>query len=242
MKDNNTFLTATWRRLAMLNWAVPAETLEPYLPAGTELDFDQGECYISLVGFMFLNTRVMGVKIPSHVNFEEINLRFYVKRKASDTEIRRGVVFIRELVPKPAIAWIARVIYAEKYYRRAMQHRWLDGQAGSTAYSWKPPSGSGWLEFSLQHSETPHAIPPGSHAEFITEHYWGYARLHAKQTVEYEVRHPKWQVYEVNNFSIQGDFVREYGAVLGNFMKAEPRSVLLAEGSEITVQRGKKLF
>ena len=36
-------------------------------------------CYVSLVGFMFKNTRLLNIPIPFHTDFEEVNLRFYVK-------------------------------------------------------------------------------------------------------------------------------------------------------------------
>jgi uncharacterized protein YqjF (DUF2071 family) len=32
-----------------------------------------------MVGFVFKDTRVLGIKWPFHVNFEEVNLRFYVR-------------------------------------------------------------------------------------------------------------------------------------------------------------------
>lgn len=239
MQDKHTFLTAAWRRLAMLNYAVPPDILYPHVPAGTELDMDpKGSCYLSVVAFMFLDTRVLGMKIPGHVNFEEANLRFYVKRRVNHTETRRGVVFIREIVPRPAIAWVANRIYRENYACRKMSHHWASGE---TSYSWKNRGGNDWVNITLQHDNDPKAIAPGSHAEFITEHYWGYARVNEHQSMEYEVRHPRWKTYDIHNFRINGDFVREYGTVFGNFMQGKPQSVILAEGSEITVQRGAAL-
>ena len=85
------FLKAEWRKLILANYKVEPELLKPYLPYGTELDLWQDSCYLSLVGFMFVNTKIKGVKIPFHVNFEEVNLRFYVKRY-DNGEWKRGVV------------------------------------------------------------------------------------------------------------------------------------------------------
>src|ERR1044072_8762987 len=107
------FLSAEWRNLAIANYAVGPGILEKSLPAKTELDYWQNTCYISLVGFMFLETKLKGFKIPFHVNFEEINLRFYVKYKDENQVWKRGVVFIKEIVPKPALAFIANTIYKE---------------------------------------------------------------------------------------------------------------------------------
>jgi uncharacterized protein YqjF (DUF2071 family) len=86
------FLTAEWRDLAMLNYEIDAAVLRPFVPAGTELDAWGGRTFVSVVGFRFLGTRVRGVPVPGHRDFEELNLRFYVRRVADDGP-RRGVVF-----------------------------------------------------------------------------------------------------------------------------------------------------
>src|SRR4051812_37339218 len=119
----NTFLKAEWRKLAMINYAVDKKLLEPYLPRHTELDYWNNTCYVSLVGFMFLNTRIKGVKVPFHINFEEVNLRFYVRYKEAEIW-KRGVVFIQEIVPLPALTFVANTIYQEHYQTRPMKHRW----------------------------------------------------------------------------------------------------------------------
>src|SRR6478735_9893003 len=106
------FLTAEWRDLVMANYEIDPSMLADRVPRGTELDLHEGRCFVSLVGFMFLETRVMGFPVPFHTNFEEVNLRFYVKRKTED-EVRRGVVFIKEIVPRYAISTVARVMYGE---------------------------------------------------------------------------------------------------------------------------------
>src|SRR3954468_20670393 len=116
------FLAAEWRYLAMLNYQVDPAILHPHLPRGTELDIWNGRHYISLVGFRFLNTRVLGVPIPFHRNFEEVNLRFYVRRKGPEGW-RRGVVFIAEIVPRFAIAAVARLFYNENYVALPTRHK-----------------------------------------------------------------------------------------------------------------------
>jgi uncharacterized protein YqjF (DUF2071 family) len=102
------FLTASWRYLAMLNYVVDPRIIAPLVPPGTEIDLENGESFISVVGFLFLDTRLLGLRIPLHRNFEEVNLRFYVRRKSAETW-RRGVVFIRALVHSTAnITWHCR--------------------------------------------------------------------------------------------------------------------------------------
>jgi len=231
-----TFLTAEWRKLMMANYVVPPEVLQPYVPAGTELDFWNDKCYISLVGFMFLNTQVMGFKVPFHRDFAEVNLRFYVRRKGPEGW-RRGVVFIQEIVPKPAIAWVANKMYGEKYVTHRMRHRWDLNSLGNTfSYAWKPWFSAGkWFQMSAQTKPLPHPIPKGSEAEFITEHYWGYANVGGKSTHEYQVEHPRWDTYEVESYQIEGDFTRLYGPSLGAQLIRNPDSVFVAEGSEVAI-------
>ncbi len=164
------FLTANWRYLAMLNYVVDPRIIAPLVPPGTEIDLENGETFISIVGFLFLDTRLLGLRIPLHRNFEEVNLRFYVRRKSAETW-RRGVVFIRELVPRRAVALIARAFYGEHYVALPMKHtvKHVDGRVG-VEYSWR--RGSKSESISMTASGEAQSIPAGSHEEFISEHYW----------------------------------------------------------------------
>ena len=122
---SSVFLKADWKHLLMLNYEIDPTILQPHVPVGTELDLFKGRCLVSMVGFMFLNTRLKGVPIPFHRNFEEVNLRFYVKRvegSGDEQEVKRGVVFIKEIVPKPALSLVARVFYNENYVTHPMEH------------------------------------------------------------------------------------------------------------------------
>lgn len=228
------FLRAEWRKLAMANYAIEPSLLAPYLPKGTELDIWNNTCYVSLVGFMFLNTSLKGFKVPFHTNFEEVNLRFYVKR-FDHTEWKRGVVFIKEFVPKPALTFVANTFYGEHYETIPMKHDIRqDASSGQlhVEYSWK--SGE-WNSFQVTTHSQPVDISEGSEAEFITEHYWGYTRREL-ETSEYAVEHPRWQVYPVTNYKIDVNFGRLYGPSFECLSKQKPLSVFLAEGSEIVVK------
>lgn len=229
------FLRAEWRKLLLVNYSIDPDLLRPHLPAGTELDLWNNTCYVSLVGFMFKNTRMMGIKVPFHVNFEEVNLRFYVRRY-HEGQWRRGVVFVREIVPRAAITLVANTLYNENYVTMPMQHRWtpLDG-AQEVAYEFK--FREQWQTFSVIATEHAEPMLPGSEPEFITEHYWGYARVNEHKTNEYEVTHPRWQHYPVTKYEVNVDFGQVYGATFAHLSKATPVSVMLAEGSEITVEK-----
>lgn len=234
------FLKAEWRKLAFINYQVDPEKLEPYVPEGTALDLWNGNCYLSLIGFLFRNTKLLGrVKVPFHVHFEEVNLRFYVKRVVNG-EKRRGVVFIKEIVPKPAITLVANSLYNEHYQALPMRHQWsLDQDPFEVAYSWK--AGNQWHHFSVAAESEAQPIPEGSETEFITEHYWGYNRVSKKQTVEYEVRHPKWFHYPVTGHQMDVDFQKTYGDDFAFLNNSRPTTIFLAEGSVVSVESRRKL-
>ncbi len=233
------FLKAEWRKLAIANYTIDKNLLTPYIPAGTELDLWKGNCYVSLVGFMFVNTRLLGIKIPFHTNFEEVNLRFYVKR-LENGDWRRGVVFIKEIVPKPALTFVANTMYNENYQTMPMQHLWTtDEEQRIVQYKWK--KGSKWHSIKLEADIKKTMLEPDSETEFITEHYWGYAKVNEQRSNEYEVTHPKWEVYPLKAYEIDVDFAAVYGGVFGFLNTAEPVSVMLAEGSEISVENKKSI-
>lgn len=231
------FLKAEWRKLAIANYAIDEKLLSKYLPAGTELDLWNGNCFVSLVGFMFINTKLLGIKIPFHSEFEEVNLRFYVKR-LENGEWKRGVVFIKEIVPKPALTFVANTIYKENYQTLPMEHLWSsDTNQRTVQYKWK--KNNKWNSIKIEASAEKFTIESNSETEFITEHYWGYAKVNNLTTNEYEVTHPRWEAYTVNKHEIDVDFGSVYGTEFEFLNSIKPNSVMLAEGSEITVENKK---
>ena len=237
------FLTAEWRNLAMINYEIDPAILQPLVPHGTELDSWQGKTFVSEVGFMFLNTRVAGMAIPFHRNFEEINLRFYVRRKAEDGW-RRGVVFVKEIVPRLAIATVARVVYNENYVARRMWHGTDLSEAsftktGVVEYGWMEKTGRNFLRVRATGKAQP--LVAGSEEEFITEHYWGYAAQRDGGTVEYQVEHPSWNVWQVSEAEFSCDIERVYGAQFAEALRGKPSSAFVADGSPIIVRKGVRL-
>ena len=229
------FLRAEWRHLLMLNYEVQPEILRALVPAGTELDLLDGRCYASVVGFMFLRTRVLGVPIPFHRDFEEVNLRFYVRRRGPEGW-RRGVVFIREMVPRWAIAAVARVLYGENYVALPMRHVIAEERV---EYGWR--SSGEWACLRGQPTGPLRELEPGSEAEFIAEHYWGYARTRSGGTVEYRVEHPRWLVRDAVDPQLNADVAALYGQAFAEPLGRTPRSAFIAEGSPIVVRHGERV-
>ena len=239
MTDDRPFLTARWMHLVMLNYEVPPAVLAPFVPHGTALDTFDGRTLASMVGFRFLDTRVLGVPVPFHRDFDEVNLRFYVRRVVDD-EVRRGVVFVKEIVPRAAIAWIARVVYQENYVALPMSHDVeLSGDAPRATYGWRLGDRAYRLE--ARASGAPFLPGPDSEECFISEHYWGYAAQRDGSTVEYRVTHPQWRVWSVGDAVFEGDVAALYGAAFAPHLTGAPSSAFLAEGSAVTVMRGVRL-
>lgn len=232
------FLTAEWNNLAMINYQVDPKILEKYVPPGTELDLFEGQCFVSFIGFLFENVKVLGLKIPFHTNFEEVNLRFYVRRFENGIW-KRGAVFISEIVPKFAISFVANTFYNEHYQTFPMKHSLkVNENSREFLYQWKV--GNKWNSIHLETKKNPIDIEANSETEFITEHYFGYNKLSESKSIEYEVKHPRWQQYEVikNNSFI--DFEGVYGKEFGFIKDLKPSSVLLAIGSKITIEAKRK--
>ncbi|MBS1807220.1 MAG: DUF2071 domain-containing protein [Acidobacteria bacterium] len=229
------FLTAEWKDLLMINYEVDPSILRPFVPHGTELDFWQGKALVSMVGFMFLDTKLRGIPIPFHRHFEEVNLRFYVRRKGPEGW-QRGVVFIKEIVPKIAIATVARVCYNENYEAMKMRHEITQT---SVSYEWHRDHNWSMLQAQIGGDAQP--WQPGSEEEFITEHYWGYARQRDGGTVGYRVEHPPWLVWRATKARFVCDIKNIYGAQFESYLTAVPTSAFVAVGSPVTVYQGTKL-
>ena len=237
------FLTADWRYLALLNYESDPALLQPMVPAGTELDTWKGKTFVSMVGFSFLNTRVLGLAIPLHENFEEINLRFYVRHKADDGW-RRGVVFIKEIVPRAAIAWVARRLYNENYVALPTGHSLVHSpddpmNIASARYFWTFERRGQFLQ--IVTAGAPSHFVEGSAEEFIAQHYWGYTTQRDGGTMEYRVDHPEWRIWQARSARLEGDVAKLYGERFAEVLRGTPSSAFLAEGSEIVVYRGRKL-
>ena len=227
------FLLAEWNNLIMANYVVPRELLLPYIPYKTELDFFEGNAYASLVGFKFLNTKVLGLSIPKHVNFEEVNFRFYIKHNDHGTW-KRGLVFIKEIVPKMAVSFVANNVYREKYATMNMRHSHNDkGTSFEASYEWQFKNK--WNKISAVTDKRSKKIVAGSCESFFADHYWGYSKYSDTKTYEYHVEHPVWETLKVVSHSIDCDFGSLYGDEFSFLKDEKPASVLMAKGSEIRV-------
>ncbi|MBI3408912.1 MAG: DUF2071 domain-containing protein [Planctomycetes bacterium] len=235
------FLTADWRSIAMLNFPVDPAALAPHVPSGLELDFHHGVTYLSLVGFRFMRMKVRGIRALCHQNFDEVNLRIYVRRRVGEAW-RRGVVFIKEIVSRRLIAFAARTLYNENYIVMPMrsQVKLPEAEAqGALTYEWN--CGQRWHTMKADVAGEPGMAALGSEEEFITEHYWGYTRQRDGGTMEYGVEHPRWRIWKDARARFDGDAARLYPPEFVPFLSAPPRSALVAAGSSVVVRSGRRL-
>ena len=230
-----TFLTAEWRDLVMLSFEIDPSVLAPLVPRGTELDPWGSRHLVSIVGFRFLRTRVVGIPIPAHRDFEDVNFRFNVRHAGADGW-RRGVVFIKEIVPRRAVAWMARLLYNENFVAMPMKHELTERRA---SVSWR--FRGHWNSVSLETAGDRHVPDEGSEEAFITDHPWGYTRQRDGGTLEYEVEHPRWTVRRAAKVNLSCDVSALYGPQFVPFLSAAPFSAFIADGSPVVVRRGTRL-
>ncbi len=235
------FLSASWFDLVLLNYEIDPDILKPHVPRGTELARFDGRCLVSLVGFRFVDTRLLGWSIPFHRNFDEVNLRFYVQRSTPDG-LRKGVVFLKEVVPKTAVALVARWIYNENYVRYPMRRSFHSAPASAVqtfAYCWK--FAGRWQTMGLKTAGAFQPPQPGTLNHFLLENYWGYVQDRSGATVEYHVEHKPWQAADAKHSWLDCDTEAFYGKDLGAVLRRDPQSALVVDGSPVTVGWGKKL-
>jgi hypothetical protein len=228
------FLTAEWRYVSMLNFEIEPAVLTRFVPKGTELDESRGRHFVSLVGFLFLDTHVLGVPAFFHRNFEELNLRFYVRRDLAG-ERRRGVVFIRDLVPLPLVAGAARLTYNEPYHTIPMRHTVVatDGELQSVEFCFGLQRDE--CRFALHVGDGPEAMAAGSDEEFLSERLWGYTSQRDGGTVEYRVEHSRWKVWSPATFQLEGPLAEFYDEPFASILSEAPASAFIADGSAVAV-------
>ncbi len=228
-----TFLKANWENIIMANYEVALEVLQPFLPRGVELDLYNGKAHVSLVGFMFNDTKIFKMPIPYFGTFEEINLRFYVKRKDADIE-KRGVVFINETIPYKVVAWMANKLYKEHYTTIPTKHNIkIHDDSKQIEYYWK--INKVWNSIKVNATITNEQMLKGSFEEYIFEHYFGYTKIDEARTEEYTISHPSWKINTINNYSINCDFEAMYGKTFAHLSHTKPDSIFIAEGSSVSV-------
>ncbi|HEX6628067.1 MAG TPA: DUF2071 domain-containing protein [Gemmatimonadaceae bacterium] len=228
------FLTAQWRYLAMLNFEVDPAILASLVPTGTLLDDDAGRHYVSLIGFLFLDTHIFGLPAIFHENFEEVNLRFYVRRELAQ-QSRRGVVFIREIVSLPLVTEIAKLTYNEPYTTAPTKHSLVRTNDALQSVEYLLGSSPRQCCLTLRVDGDAAPLESGSHEEFITERPWGFTRQRDGGTIEYAVDHPRWRIWGDSHAKLDGPVGDFFPQPFSSILTGAPASAFVAEGSAVAV-------
>ena len=228
------FLKANWEHIIMANYIIDPNVLKPFLPKGVELDLFEGNAYVSLVGFMFKNTKIFSIPIPRLGTFEEINLRFYVVRKENN-QIKRGVVFINETIPYPIVAWMANKLYKEHYTVVPTRHQ-IQKELHTNKVNFEWFLNTKWNNIYVEAKNEANPMKAGSLEQFIYEHYYGYTKVNATKTLEYKLQHPSWKTYAVLDYSIDCDFEGMYGKSFSVLKNSQPEAVFMAQGSLVKIE------
>jgi len=236
------FLKATWRYLPFANFKVDPSFLQEYVPKGCRLQVRDGKADISVVGLRFENTRILGIPVPGHINFSEINLRIYVEGYKNG-ELKPGVSFIKEIVSKPIITWVANNLYDEHYDTMPIDYELqpsgkLHPVNERITYSWKPKDQ--WMRFSIDYDPKELNIVDNSNEQFILERYYGFSEQRGKTSC-YEVKHASWNYHKVEDYKLQLDFEQTYGSNFAMLNQLQPDSVMMAQGSRIGIGKKSKL-
>ena len=225
-------MTTEWRAVLGLTYAADVALLEAHVPRGCTIDTLEGSPRVSLVAFHFANTRIAGVPVPAHVNFPEINLRFYVRIGGE-----RAVVFIREFVSRPAVALVAKAFYNEPYRTIRMRDRRIapttwNGERLGVRHRFGPRLGN-----RLEAWADPTAVlpAPGSAAYWLTHHELGVGARRDGRARRYRVEHDVWALHTVRDLRVEVDFAALYGPRWAHLANAEPSHVTLSSGSPVTI-------
>jgi uncharacterized protein len=238
MMSSTGLLSAEWRDLVMISYEVDPVLLVQYVPSGTSLDFHGGRALVSIVGLRLLNTRVAGVPVPFHQDLEQVNFRFYVWRQTSN-QLRRGVVFIREIVPTASMTLGARLFFNEQYVAAPMRHQVMGDEQGSASYEWQ--SGHRWNRVSARPQGPPGPAAANSLESFIKDRPWGYARQRDGSTLEYYMEHPAWDFWPAQDPVLDCEVGDQFGRQFVTTLLQPPASAFIAVGSETTLYPGRRL-
>ena len=218
----------------MLNYEVDPAILASLVPKGTLLDDEAGRHYISLIGFLFVNTHIFGFPALFHENFEEINLRFYVRRELPEGS-HNGVVFIKEIVSLPLVAETAKLTYNEPYMTAPTEHSVVRTNDELRSVEYLFGSAKRQCRIALHVDGKPTEVEPGSHEGFITQRPWGFTRQRDGGTIEYAVDHPPWYVWRNARYELDGPLRNFYAAPFSSILSGVPASAFVADGSAIAV-------
>ena len=231
-------MTARFSEVVAVNFQIDPKVLAPRIPKGLELDFYKGETYVSLVAMMLRDVRVWGIPIHIATGFEELNMRFYVRRKDGDG-YQRGACFIKDYVSSGAAAWILGSLFKADFHKIKMKHDNTgfadDGESvPSVDYRWKV--GDHWNRLRIKARSKVQKTGSDTKVGFILNHNNEYSSRKGK-TLEYRATHPTWTVWDAAQANFTCDVKTLFGQEFEKPLSKRPASVFVASGSDFTIYK-----
>lgn len=223
------FLTARWRDLVLVTFAVPDALAIPLVPPGCEADRWDGRCHVSVVALVMERVRIRGLPIPGLTRYPQVNLRLYVRHDG-----RAAVRFIQELVPSRVLAAAARWLYGEPFRRGSIRATLSQsGDAARAEYRFGLDGPPSTVTVGVA---GPAAVPaPDSFEHWIKERVRGCRPDRAGRLRTFDVTHPVWAVRSITAHDVRLNFAGLYDPPWAALEATRPASVIYAVGSAVTV-------
>ena len=226
-------ISSEFRKVALLNYIIPQEVIEKYLPKHTKPDLYNGNCFISLVGFQVKKLKLNDVKVPLIKDFDEIDLQIYVKH-FNGASWEKGVVVISRIFDQPGLAPLTNTIFQTNYISHPSKSEVKEDQHGlEVKYSWQFDGKE--QSFSVKSNNLAAPYDKGTEAAFILDRSLGFIRVTEEETLKYPVTHASWHLYTVEEYAVDVDFSRQYDPALNLLNSRIPHSVILTEGSTVEI-------
>ena len=235
---DNGLITLDWQHLLTATWAVHPSLLAPMVPARAILDLWNGDALLSLVGMRAVNVRVSGLPVPLHQDFDQISMRFCVRREVAG-ETRRGLVFVKQIVPSASMTLVDRLLYHANYVNAPTRHDIEPGEQGWTSYEWLV--GERWNRFSAVRAGAAVAPAEQSIEEFISHRPWAYSRQADGSTLESCAEHPRWEVWPAQEMLLDCDVAPLFGVEYVPVFASQPIATFVAVGSTVALNTPRRV-
>ena len=239
----DTFVSAYWSDLILLSYAVPDRLLLPRI-APFDLDYWDGQAYVSVVGFHFGKTRILGVPpgplLPNVANFAQWNLRTYVRRKVNEVgsshakQAAGGIVFLKEFVPSPMVTGLVRTLYNENYVTAPLSLT-LQSEGNTLDVCYSLEVGGRKHTIAAKSVLAPSKLKAGSADEFFIERYWGSPGAYGNKVISFQIAHAPWNTYDISSCDVDADFGLLYGKDWEFLNNRKPDYAAWCDGSSVGI-------
>jgi uncharacterized protein len=198
-------MSQSWGKLLFMHWALPTETLRPFIPKRLEIDTFAGKAWIAVTPFTIWNARpVFTPPLPWLSDFHELNVRTYVHLDGVP-----GVWFFSLDANSLVAVLAARTFFHLPYHHAQIDLRQEDN---TIFYRAKREDQSVAAEFNSVwriENKLIHAVPDTLEF-FLVERYCLYT-AHAEKLYRGRIFHPTWPLQTAELVSYQSTMIQAQG-------------------------------